>query len=215
MNELRTIEANPRSSRGKNEARRLRRQGFIPATLYGGKKDPVAISVEAKRLAAILRAGHNTIFNVTIDGDTDSVLIKDWQTDPLKGRLLHADLIRIRLDQETRVEVPIRIVGEPRGVKQDGGLLDVVSHELEVECLPTDIPEYIDVDVSDLAVGDHISVKDVKIDPKIKILTDPDHVIASVLAPRLAEVEAPAAAAPEVPAEPEVIKKGKTEEEKQ
>ena len=209
------IEAKVRDGRGKNEARRLRAQGQLPITVYG-HGDPVAVSVDAKKLAAIFRTdtGHNTIFALNIDnGESPAVIIKDWEADPVKGKLVHADLYRLKLDEAMRVTVSVHIVGIPVGVKLDGGLLEIQTHELDIECLPGDIPENISVDVTNLRIGQHLSVSDLQLGDKIKVINEPETVLASVNALRAIEE---AAATPTVPgaegAEPEVIKKGKPEE---
>jgi large subunit ribosomal protein L25 len=213
-----TINANTRSGAGKSDARRLRAQGMIPAAVYGGGDESVAIAVNAKEIANILRSdtGHNTIFKVALPGggEPSTVIIKDWQVDPVKGRLLHADLLRLSLTEVTRVSVPIEIVGEPIGVKLEGGILDLQMRAIEVECLPGDIPEHLDLDVTNLHLGDHATVADLVYDrTKVKLLVDEHQVIAGVLAPRLAEVAEPTVIEGEpAAAEPEVIKKGKTEE---
>lgn len=213
-----TINANTRSGAGKSDARRLRAQGMIPAAVYGGGDESVAIAVNAKEIANILRSdtGHNTIFKVALPGggEPSTVIIKDWQVDPVKGRLLHADLLRLSLTEVTQVSVPIEIVGEPVGVKLEGGILDLQMRAIEVECLPGDIPEHLKLDVTNLHLGDHATVADLVYDrEKVKLLADEHQVIAGVLAPRLAEVVEPTAIEGEpAAAEPEVIKKGKTEE---
>lgn len=213
-----TINANPRDGIGKGYARRLRANGMIPAAVYGEGKEPVAVAINAKEIAGILRSdsGHNTIFKLALpngEGEPATVIIKDWQVDPVRGRLLHADLMRLSLTETTRVSVSIETTGEPVGVKLEGGILEIELREVEVECLPGDIPEHIRVDVSNLHVGQHATVMDLIYDrEKIKVLTDEHHLVAGVIAPRLAEA-LPAAEDVEPPAgEPEVIKKGKTEE---
>jgi large subunit ribosomal protein L25 len=216
-----TINASARSGSGKSDARRLRAQGMIPAAVYGEGKDAAAVAINAKEIANILRSdtGHNTIFKLALPnggGEPDTVIIKDWQVDPVKGRLLHADLLRLSMTEVTRVNVAIEVIGEPIGVRLEGGILDLQMREVEVECLPGDIPEHLQVDVSNLQIGDHVTVADLVYDrEKIKVLEDEHQVIAGVLAPRLAEEAAPAAVEAEAAAtgEPEVIKKGKTEEE--
>lgn len=208
-----TIEAAPRQRLGKGGARQLRRAGKIPVTLYGGdQKGALALAVERRALLDIIRgaAGRNTIFQLKLDHDVVPVIIKDWQVDSIKGTLLHVDLLRISMTKTTRVRVPVSLEGEPVGVKTQGGLLDFATHQLEVECLPADIPDRIRVDVSGLHVGQHLSVKDLKLDDRIRVLEDPDRVIVSVLAARVEE--AAPAVAEAAPAEPEIIKKGKTEE---
>ncbi|MCI0488092.1 MAG: 50S ribosomal protein L25 [Blastocatellia bacterium] len=211
-----TINASLREGFGKGPSRRLRAQGMIPVAVYGEEKPPVAVAVNAKEIAAILRSetGHNTIFNLAVpqeNGEAESatVIIKDWQVDPVKGQLLHADLLRLSLTTATQVNVSIEIVGEPVGVKTHGGLLDLQMREVQIECLPGDIPEHIQLDVSDMLVGDHAKVADLICDrERITILTDENLIVAGVLAPRLAEVAEPSAEEAAVEgAEPEVIKK--------
>jgi len=216
-----TINASARSGSGKSDARRLRAQGMIPAAVYGEGKDAAAVAINAKEIANILRSdtGHNTIFKLALPnggGEPDTVIIKDWQVDPVRGRLLHADLLRLSMTEVTTVNVAIEVMGEPIGVRLEGGILDLQMREVEVECLPGDIPEHLQVDVSNLQIGDHVTVSDLVYDrEKIKVLEDEHQVIAGVLAPRLAEEAAPTAVEAEAAAtgEPEVIKKGKTDEE--
>jgi large subunit ribosomal protein L25 len=213
-----TVNAIRREGVGKGPARRLRAQGMIPVSVYGEGEASLPVAVSAKELAGLLRSatGHNTIFKLTIPGmeEPANVIIKDWQTDPVKGRLLHADLMRLSMTVVTRVSVPIVVVGEPVGVKLEGGILEINLREVEVECLPGDIPATLEVDVADLHLGKHVSVVDLKVDlTKIKVLTPEDQIVAGVLAPRLVEEVAPAPEAAEpAAAEPEVIKKGKAEE---
>jgi large subunit ribosomal protein L25 len=216
-----TINAAAREGFGKSEARRLRKQGMIPIAVYGEGKDASAVAINAKEIANILRSdtGHNTIFKLALpngDGEPATVIIKDWQVDPVKGRLLHADLMRLSMTEVTHVRVAIETAGEPVGVKLEGGILDLQMREIEVECLPGDIPENLQIDVSNLNIGDHVTVADLIYDrEKIKVIADEHQVVAGVLAPRLAEEAAPVAAEDETAAggEPEVIKKGKTDEE--
>ncbi|MEW6730885.1 MAG: 50S ribosomal protein L25 [Acidobacteriota bacterium] len=208
-----TVEAKLRTRTGSADSRRLRRQGLIPATVYGDRQDPLSVAIDAKQITGILRSesGHNTIFKLQPPNQEASiVMIKDWQLDPVRGKLMHADLLRISLTQKQRVSVPVELVGESIGVKHDAGILEHTLRELEIECLPADIPEHITVDVSNLGLGDHLLVKDLKVTGDIRVITGEDHVVAAVLAPRVAE-ETTAVAATET-AEPEVIKKGKTEE---
>jgi large subunit ribosomal protein L25 len=215
-----TVNASLRDRKGKGPARRLRAQGLIPAAVYGEGLDAVAVAVNAKEIANILRSdtGHNTIFKLAVTDDEaepSTVIIKDWQVDPVKGRLLHADLLRLSMTTVTHVSVPVELIGEPVGVKLEGGILELQLREIEVECLPGDIPEHIQLDVSGLHVGGHLSVADLIYDrEKIKVLTDEHQIVAGVLAPRLVEEVAPTVAEAEAVtgAEPEVIKKGKTEE---
>ena len=211
-----TIEAHSRTGKGKGHARRLRAAGMLPVAVYGEGKDAAALAVGVKDIATILRSGsgHNTVFKLEIPGDEPAtVIIKDFQVDPIKGRLVHADLLRLSMTTATRVSVPVEVLGEPVGVKIDGGVLEIELREVEVECLPGDIPEKIQVTVSELHLGDHATVADLVYDrDKIKVLNSPDQIVAGVLSPRMAE-EPVAAATPETgAAEPEVIKKGKTDE---
>jgi large subunit ribosomal protein L25 len=211
------VEAAARSSRGKNEARRLRSAGNVPAVLYGGKGQAVTVAVNAKQVASILRSasGHNTLFQLNVGGKQEPAILKDWQVDPLSGRLLHVDLQRVAMDVRMRVKVPVHTSGEPAGVKQQGGIFEVVTREVEIECLPGEIPTEFRVDVSALMIGMHLRASDLPIDvQKVKLITDGERVIAHVVALR-EEEEKPAEAAVEgaVPAEPEVIKKGKKEVE--
>jgi len=212
------VEAAPRDDRGKNAARRVRRSGQIPAVLYGGSGGSQALAVNAKQLAGILRSesGHNTIFTVKLGSSEHKAMLKDWQVDPVKGSLLHVDMMRIAMDVRMRVKVPVHTFGEPQGVKLQGGIFEMVTREVEIECLPSDIPDEFRMDVSELLIGKQLRAADLPLDPqKMKLVSDPQRVIAHVVALR-AEEEKPveAVAAAEVaPAEPEVIKKGKKEEE--
>ncbi|MGD1211151.1 MAG: 50S ribosomal protein L25 [Candidatus Acidiferrales bacterium] len=214
-----TVEGEVRDERGKNAARRTRRGGKVPAILYGGRKDSVSLAVNAKQVARILRSesGHNTIFSVRVAGGAEEkAMLKDWQVDPLSGSLLHVDLLRIAMDVRMRVRVPVHTFGEPQGVKMQGGIFETVTREVEVECLPGDIPEEFKVDVSELLIGKQLRASDLPIDPqKIKLLTDPQRVLAHVVILKKEEEPAPeaAVAVETAPAEPEVIKKGKKEAE--
>jgi large subunit ribosomal protein L25 len=219
-----TINASAREGVGKGPTRRLRAQGMIPAAVYGEGAEAVAVAVNAKEIATILRSetGHNTIFKLALpngDGEPATVIIKDYQVDPVRGRLLHADLFRLSMTTATRVEVSIETFGEPPGVKNEGGILELQLRDIEVECLPGDIPEHLKVDVSNLQIGDHVLVSDLIYDrEKVKLLADEHQIVAGVIAPRMIEEAAPVVVAPEgeaaaTAAEPEVIKKGKTEEE--
>jgi len=220
--QVETVEAQPRpdSSRGKNEARRLRAGGRVPAVVYGAKKQTLAISVDPKQITRILssESGHNTIFDLQVDSEKSKVMIVDWQFDPLKGKLLHLDLKRIAMDEKIRVTVPIHCIGEAAGVKQQGGILDQVLREVEIECLPADIPSHIDADVSELVFGTVLRVKDLHHGGKLKFITDEDQTVAhitSVKEEAAPTPEAAAEAAAAAPAEPEVIKKGKQETEEE
>jgi large subunit ribosomal protein L25 len=212
------VEAAPRSDRGKNEARRLRQTGQVPAVLYGGKGESLTLSINAKQVGAILRSetGHNTLFQVSVGGKQESAILKDWQVDPVSGKLLHVDLIRVAMDVRMRVKVPVHTFGEPAGVKQQGGIFETVTREVEIECLPSEIPTEFRVDVSELLIGKHLRAAELPIDPaKMKLITDPERVIAHVVALRVEEEKPAEVVAAEVaaPVEPEVIKKGKKEVE--
>jgi large subunit ribosomal protein L25 len=212
------VEGAPRDTRGKNEARRLRVSGRVPATLYGGKGEAIALAVNTKQVTAILRSetGHNTLFQVDLAGKHEPAIVKDWQVDPVSGRLLHVDLLRIAMDVRMKVKVPIHTFGEPAGVKVDGGVYEVVTREVEIECLPSDIPTEFKVDISGLRLNQNLRASDLPLDPnKMKLLTDPERVLSHVVALRVEEEKpAEAAAIPgATPAEPEVIKKGKKEVE--
>jgi len=211
------VQGAPRNLRGKNEARRLRVTGSVPATLYGGKNEAVSLAVNTKQVTAILRSetGHNTLFQVEFAGKQEPAIVKDWQVDPVTGRLLHVDLMRVAMDVRMRVKVPVHTFGEPSGVKVQGGVYEIVAREVEVECLPADIPTEFKVDVSGLALNQSLRAGELAIDAaKIKLITDPNAVLAHVVALRVEEEKPVEAAAPgAVPAEPEVIKKGKKEVE--
>jgi large subunit ribosomal protein L25 len=215
------VNAKGRDDRGKNAARRLRREGLVPGIVYGGKGGSIAIAVDPKALQKVLRseAGRNTILKLDIAGaGATNAILKDLQVDPIKDSLLHADFYRIAMDVAIRVTVPINIRGEARGVKVDGGILELITREIEVECLPGDIPERIDVDVSDLGLNGALRVSDLPANAKVKILESPDQVVVHVVSIKEEEAPAPAAVAVEgeaaaAPAEPEVLKKGKKEEE--
>ena len=212
------VEGAPRSDRGKNEARRLRLTGKVPAILYGGKGDAISLALNTKQIGAILRSesGHNTLFQVDLAGKHEPAILKDWQVDPVTGNLLHVDLVRVAMDVRMRVKVPVHTFGEPAGVKQQGGVFEVVTREVEIECLPAEIPTEFRVEVTGLMLGQQLRAKELPIDTaKMKLITDPERVLAHVVALKVEEekpVEAVAADAT-APAEPEVIKKGKKEVE--
>src|SRR5258706_9308286 len=217
-----TVTAEVRATRGKNEARRLRVRGFIPAVLYGAYKDSVSIGLSPKELVHILnsKTGHNTIFNLAIQGgEIAHVMVVDSQRDPIRGSLLHADLKRIDLEKRIRVSVPVITSGEAAGIKLQGGLLEIISRETEIECLPDEIPEHFVVDVSSLMIGQSVRAGSIPMTGSMRLLSPPEAVLAHVVAMRAEEV-APAAAVEVAPVaegaagtEPEVIKKGKKEEE--
>jgi large subunit ribosomal protein L25 len=212
------VEAAVRESRGKNEARRQRVAGKVPATLYGGKDSAVSLTVNAKQVGQILRSptGHNTLFQVAMDGKEQPAIVKDWQVDPVSGNLLHVDLLRVAMDVRMRVKVPVHTFGEPVGVKVEGGVFEIVTREVEIECLPGEIPTEFRLDVSGLVMNGQLRAGDIPIDTtKMKLLTEPERVLAHVVALKVEE-EKPAevvAAETAAPAEPEVIKKGKKEAE--
>ena len=217
------ISATNRADRGKNAARRLRRRGLVPGIVYGGKGENLAIAVDPKALQRVLRseAGRNAILKLSIaDHGSTNAILKNLQVDPVKESFLHADFYRIAMDVAIRVTVPIQVVGEARGVKVDAGILELVIREIEVECLPGDIPERIAVDVADLGINQSLRVSDVPIPAKVKVLQAADQVVVHVVAVKEEEAAPAAAAAPAAEgeaaapaAEPEVIKKGKKEEE--
>ncbi|HKV26177.1 MAG TPA: 50S ribosomal protein L25 [Candidatus Acidoferrum sp.] len=212
------VEGAPRSERGKNEARRLRQTGQIPAVLYGGQGTAITLAVNAKQVGAILRSatGHNTLFQIDLAGKHEPAIVKDWQVDPVSGRLLHVDLVRVAMDVRMRVKVPVHTFGEPAGVKQQGGVFEVVTREVEIECLPAEIPSEFKMDVSGLMLGKQLRAGDLPIDSaKMKLITEPERVLAHVVALKVEEEKPAEAVAAEAaaPAEPEVIKKGKKEVE--
>jgi large subunit ribosomal protein L25 len=210
------VEGAPRATRGKNEARRLRVSGRVPATLYGGKGEVLALAVNTKQVTAILRSesGHNTLFQVDLGGKQEPAIVKDWQVDPVSGNLLHVDLLRIAMDVRMKVKVPVHTFGEPSGVKVQGGVYEVVTREVEVECLPADIPTEFKVDVSGLALNQSLRAGELPIDTtKLKLVTDPQTVLSHVVTLRAEEEKPVEAAVATAPAEPEVIKKGKKEVE--
>jgi large subunit ribosomal protein L25 len=219
--ETNLLEAHPRESGNKNQARRVRRDGKIPAVVYGAGKDSLSISVDPRVVTRILNSetGHNTIFDLTFNGgERAKAMIVDWQYEPLKGKLLHIDLKRIAMDKVLKVNVPIFLKGEAAGVKQEGGILEQMLREVEIECLPGDIPSHIDVDVSDLTFGKVLRVSDLPHSEKLKFLTDANQPVAHVTSVKEEVVATPEAAAAEAaagPAEPEVIKKGKQETEEE
>jgi large subunit ribosomal protein L25 len=207
------IAAQLRTPGGKNVNRRIRKAGKIPAVIYGPGKPPVVISVDPNDVKTILysESGRNTIFTISVDGSEQSnAMVKDYQRDPVQGHLLHTDFLEIAMDRLLALTVNVEIVGEAEGVKLDGGIMDIVTHSIEVECLPSDIPESIKVDVSHLKINDYIRVKNIQVDAKVKILSDPEIVVVTIVHPIKEEVPVEVAAEA---AEPEVVKKGKPGEE--
>jgi large subunit ribosomal protein L25 len=221
-----TLEAVKREGRRKNEANRLRASGKMPAVFYGPGKggkagDALAVTVDPKAVLRILHSdsGANTLINLKVDGRETRVMLREYQLDPVTHQLLHADFYELAMDKAITVTVPIVLKGESRGVKQQGGLLDFVTREIEVECLPTDIPEHIDVDVTELMLHQSIRVRDLPGSPKWKAISEGDTMLVHIVMPKVEEepvaAAATEAAAPAAPAEPEVIKKGKTEEKEE
>lgn len=220
-----TVAAVVRTTRGKNEAYRTRCAGQIPAVVYGAFEDPVAVAVDPRDIIRILHSGtgYNTIFNLAIEGGvTTPVLVVDRQVDPVKGTLLHADFKRIDLTKRLKVSVPVITEGEPKGVKQQGGLLEIITRAIEIDCLPDEIPEHYVIDVTELMLGQNKRASDVQLSGSTRLVSSPEAVIAHVVAPRAEEEEKPAEGA--VPAaegatpaaagsEPEVTKKGKKDED--
>jgi large subunit ribosomal protein L25 len=215
------LEAEARDSFGKNEANRTRRSGRVPAILYGGdggKATPIAVSPKALMKILHSEAGQNTLISLKLAGGGDTrVLVKDFQLDPVTHDVLHADFYRVAMDKLLHVTIPVVVQGVPQGVKQQGGIVEHIRREIEIECLPGDIPDHVDVDVSELMVNQGIRVRDIAINPKWKAVSDPDLMLVHVILPKAEEAAAPAeaaaAAATATPVEPEVIKKGKKEEE--
>jgi large subunit ribosomal protein L25 len=219
------VNAQSRMDRGKGAARRLRASGLIPAVVYGGTTEVRSVSVDPKTLLKVIRSesGRNTILNIDFgDGTKAPAILKSWQLDPVNERFIHADFYRIKMDVAIKVKVPIVPKGEARGVKVDGGILEIILRELEVECLPGDIPERVEVDVTDLGIHGAVRVSDLPVNERVKILDSAEQIIVHVVSVKeeaapvaaAAPVEGEAAAAtPAAPAEPEVMKKGKKEEE--
>ena len=210
-----TVRATKRDGRGKNDARRTRRAGLVPITIYGGGAETVAAAAPLSALAAVLRseAGRNTIFTLDVEGVGPSeVMFHDRQIDPVRGRLVHADFQRLVKGQKIEVTVPLHLVGEPVGVREEEGVLEQIMRELEIRCEPREIPDAIDVDVSNLGVHDVLHVSDIPVGENIEILNEPDAVVATVGIVREEPVAAPVVEE-EGAAEPEVIAKGKKEEE--
>jgi large subunit ribosomal protein L25 len=215
-NEQNILEAQPRTPGTKNDARRVRRDGKVPAVVYGAGKAAVPVSVDPRQVTRILHSatGHNTVFDLAVDGDRTKAMIVDWQYEPIKGSLLHIDVKRIAMDQKLQVNVPIELIGEPAGVKQQGGILEQLLREVEVECLPGDIPNQVELNVADLVFGMVLRVADLPKSDKLKFVTDEDQPVAHVITIKEEEapaVDAIAGAAAATPAEPEVMKKGKQE----
>jgi len=214
------VPAESRTDTGKNANRKLRTRGLIPGVLYTSGRQALAVQVSPGEIGTILRSksGENTLFDLEIGGKRRKVILKEFQREPLRGKLLHADFYEVALDKKIEVKVHIELEGTPVGVKLQGGIVDFVTRELEIECLPADIPEKITVDISHLELGKHLRVSDLKVPEKVKLLVEPEVVIVHVVTPRAEEAAAAEAAPAEgaaaeaaTAAEPEVIKKGKTD----
>lgn len=204
-----TVAATPRPARGKNEARRLRATGLMPAIIYGTGKDPVAVTVNPKEVHKILRSstGHNTIFDMAVgDALAEPVMVVDWLYHPVRGNLMHVDLLRINLEKTIRVKVPVHLSGEAVGVKIGGGLMEVVNREVDIECLPNDIPEFFEVNVTELNVNQAVRAGDLALSASMRLLAPADSVLVHITAPRTDETAAAGT-------EPEVVKaKGKKDD---
>jgi large subunit ribosomal protein L25 len=216
--ETNVLEAQPRTPGSKNDARRVRRGGKVPAVVYGAGKAAVPVEVDPRHVTRILNSstGHNTVFDLAVDGDRTKAMIVDWQYEPIKGSLLHIDLKRIAMDRKLRVSVPIELVGEPAGVKLEGGILEQITREVEIECLPGDIPSSVELNVAELVFGVVLRVSDLPKSDKIRFVTDADQPVAHVITVKEEVAATPDAVAGEAaasPAEPEVIKKGKQDAE--
>ena len=205
-----TITVEPRETRGKNEARRLRVRGLVPAVVYGIGSDPMAIAIDPKEVTGILKSGsgHNTIFDIDVQGAKAPVMIVDWQHEPIKAKLLHVDLLRIDLSKRVVVKIPVHTHGEAVGVKLQGGQHEIITRDIEIECLPDEIPEVFKVDISKLSIGQSIRASDIPLEGSMRLVSPADAVISHVIGMKAAAEDTPAAAA----AEPEVVKKGKKEE---
>ncbi len=212
MSDTMTLEVNPREQTGKNANRRSRSAGKIPAVVYGGGKESVAIEVDRKTLIDTLKghAGENPIFLLKLGDKERHAMIRNMQTDPVSRQVIHIDFQRVLMDQKVRVAVPVELQGVPYGVKTEGGMIDFVTREIHVECLPGQIPKHVDVDVTELHLGQHVEARDLKLPEGVELLDEPDRVIASVGHHGKHETDAEAEGGDR--AEPEVIKKTKGEE---
>jgi large subunit ribosomal protein L25 len=213
-----TLSAEPRASRGKNEARRLRAAGRIPAVVYGGAGEATAVSVDPKTLSRLMHSesGLNTLISLELGGESTRVIVKDYLLHPVDHHFLHVDFYRVAMDKAIIVKVPVVVSGESRGVKQQGGVLDMPHREVEIECLPGEIPESLVVDVSEMLIGQSVRLRDLAVDARWTPVSDPDTMLVHIVAARAVETpadEAAPAAAPGTGTEPEVIKKGKSEKE--
>ena len=216
MSQVLTVEADPREDFGKNASRRLRHAGRIPGVVFGGGGSAIPVVVDPRKISEVLQteAGHNAIFTLEIKGKAPArVMLRDWQVDPIAGRLLHVDMVRVALDAKLKVQVPILVTGEAKGVKTQGGIFEFLLREVDVECLPDDIPDHIVVDVTELLIGRTLRVSELPVNEKIKVLTEANRAVAHVVALKVEEEKPAEEVAEAAPAEPEVIRKGKAEEE--
>lgn len=216
MSQALTVAAEPREDFGKNAARRTRRSGRIPGVVYGGGGPVIPVSIDPEEIREVLHSesGQNAIFMLEVRGKAPArAMVRDWQSEPVRGGLLHVDLVRIALDAKLKLKVAIHVTGEPQGVKVQGGVFEFMLREVEVECLPDDIPDAITVDVTPLALGQSLRVSELSISPKVKVLTEGSRVVAHVVTPKVEEEKPAEVAEAATPAEPEVIRKGKGEEE--
>jgi large subunit ribosomal protein L25 len=208
MSETMTIEVQPRNETGKNANRRARAAGKIPAVVYGGGKESVAIAVDRKTLVDLMKghSGENPIFLLKLGDKERHAMIRHTDVDPLSRHVIHIDFQRVLMDQKIRVAVPVELTGTAVGVKVEGGMLDFITREVHIECLPGEIPKHLEVDVTELHIGQHVAVKDIKLPEGVTLLDEPDKVLASLGHGRAEEAVAAGAAA-----EPEVLKKAKGE----
>jgi len=216
MSQVLTVEADPREDFGKNASRRLRHAGRIPGVVYGGGGSAIPVVVDPRKISEVLQteAGHNAIFTLEIKGKAPArVMLRDWQVDPIAGRLLHVDMVRVALDARLKVKVPIQVTGEAKGVKTQGGIFEFLLREVEIECMPDDIPDHFVVDVTELLIGRTLRVSELPANEKIKVLTEANRAVAHVVALKVEEEKPVEEVAEAAPAEPEVIRKGKGEEE--
>ncbi|MPZ17132.1 MAG: 50S ribosomal protein L25 [Luteitalea sp.] len=209
------LEAAKRETRGKNAAHRLRTQGQVPAVVYSGGMENIAVAVDAKTLSRILHSdsGVNSLIDLSLDESSAKVLVKDFQLDPVTHEILHADFFRVAMHKQLTISVPVMLKGEARGVKQQTGMLDFVTREIEVECLPGDIPEHIEIDVSELVIGDGVRVGDLPPNDKWQAVSEPETMIVHIVAPHVEKAPEEEVAVEPAVAEPELIKKGKPEKE--
>jgi large subunit ribosomal protein L25 len=216
MTTMTKVEATPRENFGKNASRRLRHAGHVPGVVYGGDAPALPVILNPRSLSPLIHseASHTSILSLEMAGkEPVRVMLRDWQVDPVHGSLLHVDLVRITKDTKLRLKVPVHIKGEPKGVKVQGGIFEFALREVEVECLPDAIPESVTVDVTELTIGHHLRVSDLPFAAGVKVVTDPNRVVAHVVALKVEEEAAATEVAEAAPAEPELIRKAKAEEE--